>query len=276
MATPAITENAEVPEASASHFERAIARDRWIVSFGLAAVVTIAWIYLVSVAAGMHSMADQAAMASMGMPEMGSWGFREGVALFVMWAVMMVGMMLPSAAPMILLVLRVYRRRGDSRSRLHGFLFVGGYLLAWAAFSAVAAALQILLHRAALLTPEMVAHSAIFAAAILLVAGVYQWLPAKDACLAHCRAPLASLTKHWREGTWGALEMGAHHGLFGVGCCWALMALLFAVGVMNLLWVALIAAFVLAEKIAPPALRLSRLAGSLLILCAVYALSRGL
>jgi predicted metal-binding membrane protein len=259
-----------------SRFERVIARDRWIVSFGLAGLVAIAWIYLMSMAAGMRSMADQAAMASMGMPEMGLWGFREALALFVMWAVMMVGMMLPSAAPIILLVLRVYRRRGDPRSRVHGFLFVGGYLLAWTAFSAAAAALQILLHRAALLTPDMAAHSAIFASAILLVAGVYQWLPAKDACLSHCRAPLAALTKHWREGTSGALEMGLRHGLFCAGCCWALMALLFAVGVMNLLWVAIIAAFVLAEKIAPPALRLSRLAGSLLILWAVYTLSRGL
>jgi predicted metal-binding membrane protein len=179
-------------------------------------------------------------------------------------------MMLPSAAPLILLILGVYRRRDDRHTRLNSVLFVSAYLLAWTLFSLAAASGQIALHRAALLSAAMVAKSGMLTAAILILAGVYQLLPMKNACLAHCRSPLSFLTEHWREGPAGALRMGLLHGLFCVGCCWALMALLFVAGVMNLLWVAAIAVFVLLEKLWRQGLLVGRIAGVLLIAWGTY------
>jgi len=257
-----------------SSLERMIRRDRLIVALGLAAVLALSWIYLVTTAAGMRSMLGEAEMhAAMGMPEMQSWT-RELAALFVMWAVMMVGMMLPSAAPLILLILGVYRRRDDRHTRLNSILFVGGYLLAWTIFSLAAASGQIALHRAAMLSADMAAQSGAFTAIILIITGVYQWLPMKNACLSHCRSPLSFLSHHWREGLIGAVRMGFLHGMFCVGCCWALMALLFVAGVMNLLWVAAIAAFVLVEKLSRQGLLLGRVAGVLLIFWGTYVFAR--
>ena len=258
---------------SPSALERLIRRDRVIVGVGLVCLTALSWVYLASMAGGMHSAAIEADMhAAMGMPEMGAWGVGTVIALFLMWAVMMVGMMLPSAAPMMLLVLGAYRRRGAHAVRASGALFIAGYLVAWFAFSAAATAGQVLLHRAALLTPEMASRSTFIAGAILVAAGVYQWLPIKTACLTHCRSPLGFLTAHWREGARGALSMGLAHGWFCIGCCWAVMALLFVVGVMNLLWVALIAAFVLIEKLTPAGPAVGRMAGVLLIGWGAYVL----
>jgi predicted metal-binding membrane protein len=255
---------------ASSALERIIRRDRLIVTLGLLAVIALSWIYLAIESAGMRSMLSEAEMhAAMGMAEMQSWP-RELVALFVMWAVMMVGMMLPSAAPLILLILGVYRRRDDSHTRLNSVLFVSGYLLAWTLFSLAAASGQIALHRAALLSPGMAAKSGVLSAAILILAGAYQLLPVKNACLAHCRSPLGFLSEHWREGLAGAVRMGFLHGLFCVGCCWALMALLFVAGVMNLLWVTSIAVFVLIEKLWRQGLLVGRVAGILLIVWGTY------
>ncbi len=262
--------------AASSSLERLIKRDRVIVALGLLAILALSWIYLLNASAGMRSMLSQAeVMRAMGMTEMQSWP-RELAALFVMWAVMMVGMMLPSAAPLILLILGVYRRRDDRQTRVNSLLFVTGYLLAWTIFSLVAASAQVALHRAALLSPEMVASSSALTAAILILAGAYQWLPMKNSCLVHCRSPLAFLSQHWREGLFGAVRMGFLHGIFCVGCCWALMALLFVAGVMNLLWVAAIAAFVLVEKLTRQGLLLGRVAGILLILWGSFVLARSI
>ena len=216
----------------------------------------LSWTYLVRMAAAMHAAADEAAMhAAMGMMMPGMKA--DFASLWLMWTVMMVAMMVPSAAPVALLVLSTYRRRAAlarpnvlaEAATLSSFVFVAGYLLVWTLFSALVAAAQVALHDAALLSPEMASTSRVFAAVLLIAAGIYQWLPLKDACLTHCRSPLDFLTRHWREGLGGALSMGARHGAFCVGCCWALMALLFVAGVMNLLWVAAIAAFVLVEKL---------------------------
>jgi predicted metal-binding membrane protein len=264
--------SAGIPAASA--LERIIRRDRLLLSLGLLSILVLSWIYLINASAGMRSMLSQAEMhAAMGMAEMQSWP-RELLALFFMWAVMMVGMMLPSAAPLILLILGVYRRRDDRHTRLNSILFLGGYLLVWTLFSLVAASGQIALHRAALLSAEMATRSGVLAAAILIITGVYQWLPVKGACLAHCRSPLSFLSHHWREGCVGAVRMGFVHGLFCVGCCWALMALLFIAGVMNLLWVAAIAVFVLVEKLSRQGLLFGRVAGILLIGWGAYLLVR--
>ena len=259
---------------AASTLERIVRRDRFVTALGLLAVLALSWSYLVTTSAGMRSMLGAAEMhAAMGMPGMQPWT-RELLALFVMWAVMMVGMMLPSAAPLILLILGVYRRRNDRHTRLNSLLFVSGYLLAWTLFSLAAAFGQIALHRAALLSMDMAARSRLLIAAILMVAGFYQWLPWKNACLAHCRSPLSFLSQHWREGLVGAARMGFVHGVYCVGCCWALMTLLFVAGVMNLMWVAVIAVFVLAEKLSPRGLLLGRVAGVLLILWGTYLFAR--
>ena len=260
---------------SPSGLERAIRQDRALVAFGLAAVTLLSWFYLSRMAAMMNAAAaDKAMHAAMGMPEMAAWGAAEFVMLFLMWAVMMIAMMLPSAAPIILLVVAVYRRRGG-HSRALTAAFSTGYLLAWTAFSVLAAIVQLGLHRAAMLSPDMASRSAVVGAVILMGAGVYQWLPLKSACLTHCRSPLAFLTHEWREGAAGALRMGVQHGLYCVGCCWALMALLFAAGVMNLLWVGAIAIFVLAEKLAPQGMRLGKIAGVLLVLWGAWVLALG-
>ena len=200
---------------------------------------------------------------------MGGTGAAGWLALFLMWAVMMIVMMLPSAAPVIRLVLKGYRAQGGPHARASAGVFVSGYLLAWAGFSVLAASSQTLLRRAALLSASMTIHSAAAAGTILVMAGVYQWLPVKQRCLSHCRSPLDVLMRHFRDGLGGALGMGLHHGLYCVGCCWALMALLFVGGVMNFLWIAALAAFVVVEKLARTAW-IGRVAGILLILWGTY------
>lgn len=256
--------------------ERAIHQDRALAACGLAVVSLVSWFYLMRMAGMMNAAAaDKALHAAMGMPEMAAWGGAEFVMLFLMWAVMMIAMMLPSAAPIILLVVATYRRRGIRAPGLTA-AFSAGYVLAWTAFSVVAAVTQLGLHRAALLSQDMAINSAVAGGAILMVAGAYQWLPLKGACLTHCRSPFAFLAREWREGTAGALAMGLKHGLYCVGCCWALMALLFAAGVMNLLWVGAIAMFVLVEKLAPQGARLGRVAGVLLAAWGGWVLARGI
>jgi predicted metal-binding membrane protein len=245
-----------------SSLERVIRRDRLLMALGLAATIVLAWVYLVRAAAGMQAMATEAQMhAAMGMADMRAWGLADWFGLFMMWAIMMIAMMLPSAAPVILLVLGMYRQRVEPQARLAAAAFVAGYLVAWTVFSVAASAAQVALHRAALLAPDMRSSSSALSGAILILAGVYQWLPVKNTCLSHCHSPLGFLSQHWREGTTGGLFLGLRHGAFCVGCCWLLMMLLFVVGVMNLLWVAVLAAFVLIERLFDRRALLARAAG---------------
>ena len=238
--------------------ERLLRRDRTVAAIALVAASGLAWAELVRMRSGMGAM-DGGGMA---MPGMHAWSPVEPLLLFVMWATMMVAMMLPSAAPTILLVASVFRRRRERASpAAPTAVFVAGYLLVWFGFSGAAALAQWALHQAALLSPEMASTSAVLGGLLLLVAGVYQWLPVKSACLSHCRSPLGLLGSHWREGTHGALVMGLRHGLHCLGCCWALMTLLFVVGVMNLFWVAAIAVLVLLEKLARTGAVVGRVAG---------------
>jgi predicted metal-binding membrane protein len=247
--------------------------DRLITVAALLVVTVLCWVYLYRMTAGMSAIAAEHDMhAAMGMADMASWGAAEILGLFVMWVVMMAGMMLPSATPVILLVLNTDRRRGGREATWSTAAFVVGYLVAWTGFSAAAASLQAVLHRSALLSPAMVSQSAAIAAAIFFIAGAYQWMPVKAACLTHCRSPIHFLTHEWREGAAGGLIMGLRHGLYCIGCCWALMLLLFAVGVMNLAWVAIIAAFVLVEKLLPRGMWFSRIAGTISLLWGAYLL----
>jgi len=203
---------------------------------------------------------------------MQTWGAADWLGLFGMWAVMMVGMMLPSASPVIMLVLGAYRLRGDSHARLAAVAFIGGYAIVWTTFSAAAALAQLELHRAALLSDDMRLHSGVLSGVLLLMAGVYQWLPVKSRCLVHCQAPLAFLTQRWRPGVSGGFSMGATHGAFCVACCWLLMTLLFVLGVMNLFWIAVLAAVVLLEKLTPQGLIAGRLAGLGAMVWGIYLL----
>jgi predicted metal-binding membrane protein len=213
------------------------ARDRYTLLAALVALAALAWAYL--------------KWSPMPMPA-SSGGLRTthyAVVTFLMWFVMMVGMMLPSVAPTVLLFARVARRGSSGAMLARSVPFVTGYLLVWGAFSLAVTALQIELIAAGWLDAMGVAARPWFTAALLFGVGVYQALPVKRACLAHCRAPTQFLVEAYRPGRRGALVMGLSHGLYCLGCCWALMLLLFVGGVMNLLWVAAIAAIVFVEKL---------------------------
>jgi predicted metal-binding membrane protein len=169
-----------------------------------------------------------------------------------MWWIMMVAMMLPSAAPMILLFARFNRSQRDKGAPyVPTGVFALGYLLVWAGFSVVAVTAQWALERSGLLSGMMASTSVTLGGVLLIAAGVYQLTPLKYACLRHCRSPLFFISHHWKPGEWGALRRGLEHGAFCTGCCWFLMALLFYGGVMNLFWIMGLALFVLIEKVAP-------------------------
>lgn len=191
---------------------------------------------------------------------------------YLMWSVMMVGMMTPSVAPTVTLFGRVNRHGAPATATARTAAFAGGYLLAWLGFSLLATVLQIALIDAGWSDAMGVSARPVLTAGLLLAIGVYQWLPAKRACLAHCRSPAAFLVAAHRPGVAGALQMGLRHGLYCIGCCWGLMLLLFVGGVMNLLWVAAIAALVLAEKLLPHGDLLRRLAGIAAVLAAIAVL----
>lgn len=257
-------------------------RDRWIMLSGLTAVVALAWTYLAVLATGMRSMGmagspmaapsmpmPAVALPQAVMPQMQGWGATDVVLTFVMWAVMMAAMMVPSASPMLLMVSATARRRQASPYLVTG-LFLLGYLVVWTLFSALAAGGQWGLHSTALLSPAMVSTSPILGGALLLAAGIFQWTPLKWACLSHCRSPLGFILTDWRDGSRGAFRMGVKHGAVCMGCCWALMTLLFVVGVMNLAWVAAIAAFVLIEKVVAAGPWIGRAAGVALVILGLW------
>jgi predicted metal-binding membrane protein len=262
---------------SAAPLETLLRRDRVVVGVALALLIGTAWLYLAHLALAMREMAthDMPAMPGMAMLAMQHWSWVEVGALVVMWAVMMVAMMTPAAAPMLLMFATVHRRRAaEGRPAVPTAIFLLGYLAVWTTYSVAAALVQAGLHTAALLSPAMTATSPLFAGGLLVAAGVFQWTPLKRACLAACRSPLSFLMTGWREGRGGAFAMGLRHGLYCLGCCWALMALLFVAGVMNLLWVAAIAVGVLVEKVAPRGDLVGRFAGAALVAAGLLLVAR--
>jgi predicted metal-binding membrane protein len=231
-------------------------RDRWLLSAGLLLITAVAWADLLHMAATMQ--------APMALEPLGvqAWSVGDAAAMVAMWIVMMIAMMVPSAAPMVLLYGAVARKARDQGTVLApSGIFLSGYLLVWSAFSLFATLLQWGLDQAALLSPMLVLSSPWIGATLLIAAGVYQFTPAKNACLAHCRSPVHFLSGHWQPGWCGAVRMGLEHGLYCLGCCWILMALLFVGGVMNLAWIAALSLFVLAEKLLPFGVWAGRLAG---------------
>jgi predicted metal-binding membrane protein len=257
-----------VPDGTA--LERVLRQDRLIVIGVLAAVVVVAWIYLLAGAGtgmsviGMTRRSGMPSVGAMAMMVMkpAAWTAGYALVMFAMWWVMMVAMMLPSAAPMLLLFARVNRsQKGGERPYVPTAMFAAGYLLAWGGFSAVATLLQWGFERLGLLSPMMVTTSWWLGGAILLLAGVWQLTPMKNVCLRHCRSPLSFLVQGWRPGRWGASRMGLEHGSYCLACCWFLMGLLFFGGIMNLFWIAGLSAFVLLEKTIPRGDWLARVAG---------------
>jgi len=247
--------------------ETVFKRDRLIVMAALAGIALLAWGYLAFEARAMN-LTGVCCCAGMKMsgPDLNPWSPATLLPLFLMWSEMMVAMMIPSAAPMILTFARVNRKRRESqRPFVPTGLFLFGYLVVWAGFSALAALAQWILHARALLSPMMASTSPVLGGGLLIVAGMFQWTPLKNACLTRCRSPLEFLMTGWREGRWGAFRMGLEHGAYCTGCCWLLMTLLFVAGVMNLGWIAIIAVFVLVEKVAPRSLRPGKIAGALLV-----------
>ena len=242
--------------------ELVLKRDRAIVMAGIVGIAALAWAYILYLSWDMQNVVS----AGMVMTEMRPWGAADFILTFIMWAVMMTAMMVPTAAPMILLFANVQRKRkAQQRPYVPTSVFLLGYLAVWYGFAAVASMAQWGLHTAALLSPQMASTSPVLGGALLVAAGVFQWSPLKSVCLSHCRSPLSFLMTEWREGLRGAVVTGLRHGLFCLGCCWVLMALLFVLVVMNLLWVAALVCFVLIEKLAPAGQWVGRITGVLLV-----------
>jgi predicted metal-binding membrane protein len=263
-----------------SAIETALRRDRLVVVAGLVIVAGAAWSWTL---AGVGMPMDHG--GSMAMHEtIGSvattaaaWSPSHAALIFLMWWIMMTAMMVPSAAPLVLLAAALHRRKGrDGRPDLMASLLTAGYLAVWGAFSLVATLAQWSLGLAGLISPGTMAAGPVVAGGILLAAGLYQLTPLKQACLRRCRSPVGFVTTHWQPGLAGAFRMGLAHGAYCVGCCWFLMALLFAGGVMNPFWIGAIALYVLAEKFTPRGHLLSRASGLLLAATGIVMLARSL
>jgi predicted metal-binding membrane protein len=253
-----------------SAFEAILRRDRVIIIASLVVLTVLAWFDLIRLANDMEMggmdmtgfrmiPAGQALM----MPASAPWQPVEFAYVFVMWIVMMIGMMTPSVTPMILVYARVGRQATETRPFASVAWFAGGYFLAWVAFSLVATSLQWALERAALLTPMMASASNIVGGTLLILTGLYQWTPLKDVCLRQCQAPLGFVLSRggFQRTTTSSLALGFRHGAYCLGCCWALMVLLFTLGVMNLFWIAALAILVLLEKVVPLGRGIARISG---------------
>ncbi|ACJ30986.1 Membrane protein, putative [Shewanella piezotolerans WP3] len=233
---------------------------RSLVALTLLLVTALSWYYM------LFAM-------SMNMDPVQQWQLHDIAMLFVMWAIMMAGMMLPSAAPVILLVEKLNQQRKQRHSSYAPSLyFMLGYLIAWSFYSAIITLVQYGLHHLSLLNSMMISANDTFTAALLFIAGIYQFTPLKQACLSQCRSPIGFISSQWREGIDGAIWMGFKHGQYCLGCCWFLMALLFATGVMNLKWILLLTLLVMLEKLLPFGKISSRVIGVILISSAFYYL----
>jgi predicted metal-binding membrane protein len=264
---------------SSASLEILFRRDRTIVVAALFALTALAWGYLMWLPQSMPvigtSMPDMPGMhmGAAATPMLRAWNARDLAFIFLMWAIMMIGMMTPSATPMILIYARVARQAAqDGRPFAATSWFVSGYLLSWAAFSLVAAIAQGALERLAWLTPMMAAASSRIGGVVLIIAGVYQFSPLKNNCLSQCQSPFAFIQANggFRRGTGASIQLGMRHGFYCIGCCWALMAVLFVGGVMNIFWIAAIAIFVLVEKAIPAGGAIARVAGAGLGLAGIW------
>jgi predicted metal-binding membrane protein len=249
--------------------ESLLLRDRWLIGGALVAVVAICWVWIVLMARDMYGAMTGPSAWMM----TDRWDFPHLALLFAMWVMMMTGMMLPSAAPTLLLYAGVIRKSTDGgRTPAHVYAFGGGYLLVWTAFSLLATMVQRVLAHLLLLSSMMEARGRVLGSALLILAGLYQLTPFKRTCLESCRSPAAFIAQHWRRGLSGGFRLGMAYGLFCLGCCWALMLLLFVGGVMNLWWIGALTVFVLLEKFARLGAQGGRLSGLLIIAMGLWSL----
>ncbi len=260
-----------------STLEAVLRRDRLLVTVGLTVVFLVSAAYTV-LGVGMQMSALTMTRMAIHMPGMmmqpAAWSLGYAVLVFLMWWVMMIAMMIPSAAPMVLLHAAIARKRAASERPLAATaVFALGYLAVWAAFSLIATGLQWGLESIGVVTGMMEIASPVIAGLLLVVAGLYQFTPLKTACLRHCQHPISFITHHWRPGASGAWRMGLEHGAFCLGCCWFLMVLLFVGGIMNLLWIAGIALYVGIEKFAAGRSWITAATGTLLTLAGLYVLA---
>lgn len=258
---------------SSNSLELILKRDRFVIICGLISITILSWLYIIYLYNQMVYMDMNALLFAMPMtPE---WTATDFILLFLMWLVMMIAMMTPSVAPLILSFAKVNRqRRQQHRPFVNAVYLMAGYFLVWAAFSLAATSLQWLLQQISMLNPEMKTTNKILGGVILIVTGVFQFTPLKQTCLKHCRTPLDFILHQWKEGRQGALRMGILNGFYCAGCCWLLMSLLFVAGIMNLLWVALIAIFVLIEKISSGIKWIPYVAGIVMVGYGVLLLAR--
>ena len=266
--------------------EAVLRRDRAIVATAVFLLAALAWAYVLWLAAdmdmgGMDMSGFRMIPAGMALitPATAPWNATEFAFVFVMWAVMMVGMMTPSATPMILIYARVGRQAAQQgKPFAASSWFASGYLLAWISFALVATFAQWALERGSLLTPKMAVASGVLSGLVLIAAGFYQWTPLKDACLRQCRTPLQFIQHHggFRPDAFGSLVLGTRHGAYCIGCCWVLMAILFVGGVMNVLWILAVTIFVLVEKMVPVGRVISRVTGAGFFACGVWVLAQTL
>jgi predicted metal-binding membrane protein len=254
---------------SETALERTLKHDRWLTLGALAVVVALCWLWIVPMARDMYGAMAGPAEWMMA----GTWDWSRVMLLFAMWEVMMIGMMLPSAAPALLLYAAVARKsEPTARVTVRVYAFGAGYLAIWTLFSASVTPLQRMLSELSLLSPMMEMQNRWLSAALLMVAGIYQLTAAKRSCLSHCRSPVHFIVDNFRPGATGAFRMGLEHGLYCLGCCWAIMLLLFVGGVMNLWVIGTITLFILFEKLAPLGARSSRLSAALLVVLGLWAL----
>ena len=253
--------------------ENILRKDRLIIISALFIISLLAWLYIIYLYRQMTVMNMDALFFAM--PMTPSWTMTDFTLLFLMWLVMMIAMMTPAVAPLILIFATVNRqRKQQNRPFVNTAYLMTGYFLVWAAFSLAATSLQWLLQQISLLNPEMKTTSKILGSVILMATGIFQFTTLKHSCLQYCRTPIEFVHRHWKEGKQGALRMGIQNGFYCLGCCWMLMVLLFVAGIMNLLWVAVIALFVLIEKISSRTKWISYVAGVVLILYGVLFLIR--
>ena len=251
--------------------ESIIKRDRLLVGSCLFAICALSWLYIVYLYRQMYPMNMDALFFAM--PMTAQWTATDFVLLFLMWAVMMVAMMLPSVTPLLLIFAVVNRQRRQSQSPFVPVAYLlTGYFVVWTGFSLLATLLQWLLQRLSLLNPEMETTNKVLSGMILLGAGLFQFTSLKQRCLSNCQTPISFIHQHWKDGKSGALRMGVQNGTYCLGCCWILMVLLFVSGIMNLLWIALIAIFVLIEKSLSGTKWVSYVSGTLLIVYGAFVL----
>jgi len=250
--------------------ESVLRHDRRIVAGGLATVTAVSWWWILAMSVDMYGPMRGASAWAM----TSAWDLPHLVLLFAMWAVMMMAMMLPSATPMLMLYIAVVRRSDQAAVARRTYALASGYLVVWVLFSAIATGAQRVLSAQSIVSPMMVLTDVRLGGMLLLVVAAYQFTPLKRSCLDACRSPLSLITSYWRPGARGALTMGVRHGVYCLGCCWALMLLLFVGGVMNVWVIAGLTLFVFIEKVTPIGRLASYLGGAVLAVLGVWLLVR--